>query len=216
MLLGAFCEIILLFILIGGGYFGYRKGFFKLAIAPIRMLLCLGFAWLMSSWVGDEFVSPLVLPAVRNFLLELLQQTEYYVSDSLPTLLKIITELSAFGGAEDGWWTAEQLIELLSYHISSAVSRVIAFAVLFILSGVALRVLICLIYAILGRGIPGRIDSLLGVIPAVCLSAVLAWCFVSVLDCLQRLECFSAGDFVGGPLFRLFVEVGLFRRLLCF
>ena len=216
MLLGALFEIIFFFILIGGGYFGYRKGLFKLAVAPIRMLICLGIACVMSRWVGDELVSPLVFPAVRNYFSELLQQTESYVSNSLPTLLKIITELSAFGGAEDGWLAAEQFIELLAYHLSYAVSRIIAFVVLFIALGIALRFLIHLIDAILGKGIPARINALLGVIPAICLSAVLVWCLVSVLDCLQRLDCFSSGDFVGGPLFRLFGEVGLFQQLLGF
>lgn len=218
MLFSVVIEIIILSLLIGGGIFGYRRGLFRLAFMPIRFFVCLVFAFCFFKGVGDNLVFPAVAPAVENYLKELL--AEHIQSDntveSLPTLLKIFVGLSTLEGNGNTEWTLDGLLEMLAAPFSALVSRIIAFVILFILAILMLKLTVFFVDRLFDRGIIGRINAILGVLFSCCISALLACCFVSLLDYLLFLDIFSVGDFSGGVLFRFFREVSLIRLLLSF
>lgn len=60
MFLNIFLEVILITILVGGSYYGYNKGFFKMAAGPVRLLLCVAVSFAFSRTVGDYFVAPII------------------------------------------------------------------------------------------------------------------------------------------------------------
>ncbi len=217
MLFSAAIELIIIAILICGGIFGYRRGLLRLALVPLRLVICLAFAFFFCKSVGDRLIIPAVYPAVANYLKELL--SEHIQSDSfdnLPTLIKIFVGLCAFGGDESFEWTLDGIMETVTMPVSTFVSRVIAFVILLILSGLILNLAVSLADRLLDRGFVGRINAILGVLLSGCISAVSAWCFVSVVDYFLLLDIFSVGEFSGGALFRFFREVSPIRLLLGF
>lgn len=223
MLLEALIEVALILILVGGGVYGYRKGLFKLVARPLRVILCLALAFSLCGSVGDELISPLIAPAVKNYLLELLEQQRIGVDttiDNLPTVLKILIGLLALGGTSDIEWTVDKLVDLLAAPFSSLVSRIIAFVILVALAMLILKLTIIAIESLLDAGVLGKINSILGVILSGCISFLLAWAFVSVVDYLFHLEMLRDSarleGFVGGPIYRLLREASPIWLLLSF
>ena len=224
MLFGALLEIILLTILVGGGIFGYRKGLFRFVASPFRAIACLALAFWTCGEVGDLIFSPLIAPAMENYLAELLGEGLNIAQDvdfeNLPTVLKIILAASFFEGKGDINISTAEIVDIVARPLSGILSRIIAFVILFTLAAIISRLIIHLVNFVLDRGILGKINSILGVLLSGAISILIAWGFVSLFDCIIHLDFLGRitllDDFVGGPIYRLFRESSLLQLLLSF
>lgn len=66
MFLKLFVEIILLTIIFGGSYYGYKKGFFALAVKPVKALLRLGTSVFFCVPLGELLISPIISPIIKK------------------------------------------------------------------------------------------------------------------------------------------------------
>ena len=87
MFLNIFLEVILLTIIVGGSYYGYSKGFFKIAARPARILLCLALSFTFSRVVGSIYIAPVISSRINEGVAELASSAINGISTVIAFLL---------------------------------------------------------------------------------------------------------------------------------
>lgn len=169
MFLNLLIEVIIITILVGGAYYGYKRGFFRMAAKPARLALCIALSFSLCRIVGSNVLAPIISSRLNERL------------------------------------------QVLATSAVRAASTVIAFALLFILTRLALSVVLSLAAKFLDCGIIGKINRALGFILAGLLAFVAAMCFASLADYLLGQAIFDnsdlAGNFSGGLLYRFLLMI---------
>lgn len=225
MFLSLLLEVILLTVIVGGSFYGYKKGLFRMAAGPIRTALCLVISLSLCDPVGEAVIAPLIRTPVRSYLLEFMQERVAYSTDGaiarIPTLLRMAG--AAFGVSYDNSavnTTVETVVDAFTEPLIALISRAVAFILLFILSKFLFKLLVYLADSFLGIGIIGRLNRLLGAALSICIAIACAWAFTSAVDYLFRLDIFEnsrlVGDFDGGLLYRFFKNLNVINLLLSF
>lgn len=66
MFLNILIEVVLLAIVLGGAYYGYNKGLFKMTAGPVKLLLCLAVSFAFSRAVGGYIVFPIIISCIEE------------------------------------------------------------------------------------------------------------------------------------------------------
>ena len=224
MFLNLLLDVILLTVLIGGSYYGYKQGFFRMAAGAVRGALCLLISFSLCDRVGTTLVSPLIRGPIRRYLLDFLRERTFAAEttlDRIPMVMRIAGVV--FGVDSDNspiLLTAEAVVNALGEPTTTLIARVVAFILLFIFLKYILRLLVFLADSFLALGIIGKLNRLLGGAVSVCIAFFGAWVFTSAVEYLFHLKIFTdsrlVNDFDGGPIYRLIKEFSLLRLLLSF
>ena len=228
MFLGFFLEVVLICILAGVSYYGYRRGLFRIIVSPLRRIISFLLAFSFSDYVARAFVCPLIRTPVKSYLTEILlertNETDLYIPTSnLPPIVKIVASLcteslEAIGSAAE--ISIERILEGVSEPLLLLISRLIAFILLYLLFMILIRLGVSLLDSIFCIGVIERINRSLGLMLSFVLALFCAWAFASLADYLFRLDLFSESDLAGelrlGPLYTFFREFSPIRLILTF
>ena len=213
-------DVILLGLFLGGAYYGYKKGLFRLAVEPFRALTCFFVAFSFSDHAAEGIITPVIAPAVRNYLLEFCQRTslgnDIY---KLPFMMRVAVAIFDSPALDEigGTFGAEELVNRLSDPIVSLASGLIAFVLLFLLARLISRLILNLIYCFLEDGILGRVNSVMGVILSGFIGLVFACLTASLIDYALHLDAFSdfvaLSGFQGGAIYSILRKFNLIRLI---
>ncbi len=228
MFLGFFLEVVLICILVGVSYYGYRRGLFRIIVSPLRRIISFLLAFSFSDYVARAFVCPLIRTPVKSYLTEILlertNETDLYISTSdLPPIVKIVASLCAesFEAIESATEISiERILEGVSEPLLLLISRLIAFILLYLLFVILIRLGISLVDSVFCIGVIERINRSLGLILSFVLAIFCAWAFASLTDYLFRLEPFLESGLVSelraGPIYTFFKEFSPIRLIFTF
>lgn len=232
MILDIFLNINLVLILVGGVYFGYRKGFLSIASTPVKFFAALLFTFYCCAPIGRALVKPLVHESVSGYVSDYLYKncadmTAENIGSELPTVLKIaagaadidINEVAS--GAEDtGRAVTDAVADALTEPLSDFIAIIIAFIVLYFVSKILFGILIKLLNHLLKGGVLGGVNKVIGVVFGGLCGILAAWVFVAFLEFLFHSSLFAnvpyVSQFEGHALYSFFKNYTPLEMLLSF
>ena len=207
-------DIILVGIVLLGAYVGYKCGFVKIAVKPLKLIFALFVAFRFAKDFAAAVITPIISPSVTQYVSGALADrvgviTVENVSDKLPLVLKI--SAAAFGIdvkeiAETGSGSlTDRLAEELTLPFVNLVSVIIAFIVLYVLAKIAIVLFTFLFNSLVSRGPVGIVNRTLGIILSTAFFFVIAWGVAVVFDFVIALPAFAKypafADFNGGAVY---------------
>ena len=194
MLLTVIVEVILLGILIGGSYVGYKKGLFAIALKPCKTIICLGLSFVFCKTVGEL----VFMPMVSSYIFDKTSDIKIGHSEYIPAMSAleqaVVTNATSLG-----------------LQVAQIVSSIFAFVLLFILARTLVSLLIYGANSVFSYGIVGRINRVLGFLCAGVVSLATAHLFTLGSQYLFSFEEFQNSEltegFSGGLLYRLFLRL---------
>lgn len=221
-------EILLWSIIILGTIMCTKAGFVEIIAKPVKFIAALVLAFTLCSAVAESIISPMIQEPITNYISEFMYEncstiTAENATEELPTLLKIaaaifnidITEVAASGTD-----IVENIIESLTVPVISVISVVLAFIAVYVVSKLALTLVIWLINALCSGGLIGAVNRLLGLVFGVVLSVAVAWALAVILELVFHLPAFESSEaianFEGGFLYTFFNTYNPIELLLSF
>lgn len=211
-------DVILLGIFFAGAYYGYKKGLFRMAVEPFRVLICFFVAFSFYETVSQGIVAPVITPTVRNYLFEFCQKTSIDGAiDKLPAMLRVALAIFNSSALDnmDKAYGAEALVNRLIDPLVRFLSGIIAFIILYVIVRLFSRLALNVIGCFLEGGILGRVNSLMGVVLSGFVGFAVACLTASLIDYALHLDAFSdlvaSAGFRGGAIYRIMREVNLIR-----
>ena len=224
MFLKVFTDLVLVLILIGGSYYGYKRGLIRLLARPLRPYLSLLVAFNYCRPLGSFAITPII----ENPISELIKKYLYerfavtYLkegTEEIPTALRLaLTGLGAelLGEAH----TLEDALEIIRLTLSDMLvdllSTVIAFLLIYIITKLAISLLVNLIDSLADKCLLGAVNRFLGIVVSFALSFIAARLVAFGIYHLINAEVINAPSFDGGPLFRFFISFSPLGLLLSF
>lgn len=222
MFLNLFFDIILLTVFVGGAYFGYKKGAFRLVAGALKGVACFLLSISLTDCVANTLIAPLIRAPITNYLLDFTQKRIATLSgNNTPTLFKIANVLFNENNPTDKIIsTVEGWIEFFSNPIVALISRIFAFVLIFIGLRYIIRFLIYLLDSCFNLGVIGWFNKAIGLFLSLCLGFFVCWVFCSATEYLLSLDVFASSrlvaDFDGGILYRFFKEFTLLSLIFSF
>ena len=229
MLLGVLLEVVLIGILVIGSYYGFKMGFFSIAIKPIKILFGITFALSLCNMFGTHIVAPIIQAPLTNYIKEFMYNncatlSPENVVEEMPTLLKMAGAAFNVQLADMSLMTIDSVIENIIINLTSpAVSMIsigISFLLLFFSSKLIFSWGILVINSAFNVGILGKINKVMGFVLAGALARIVAWAFVGIVDFLFHLSAFDGVEIIrsfrGGLIYRIFNSFNPIELLLSF
>lgn len=222
-------EILILGILVFGGYAGIKYGFIRIAEKPIKVTLSLVFAFSLCSVVGKGLIAPLIQSPVTNYVKDFMYEncsslTPDNVPSEIPTLLKMAGAAFNQSVSYDSSATTDEILGTVVTNLTSPfinlISIVFAFIVLFFVGKLLIKFGIHMVQLYCDGGILAKVNKGMGFVLAGFISIVAAWAFVGVTEFFFHLPIFNNSqaiqNFNGGLLYRLFNSISPIELLLSF
>ena len=232
MVLDIFLNIILGSILIGGIYLGYKKGFLKIAAAPVRIFAAIALTFFCCAPIGNALIKPLVQEPISNYTADYLYEnckelTPDNVEDELPTLLKMAAGIAdidvdeiAKEAENEGRAIIDAVADKLTEPLASLIAVVITFILLYFVSKILIGILISLLNQLLKKGVLGWVNKILGVVFGSLGALVAAWATVAILEFVFHSALFAdnayVSQFEGHALYLFFKTYSPLELLLSF
>lgn len=215
-------DVIIVVILVGVSFCGYKKGIFRLLVSIFKGLICFFASLILCNNVADFIVEPMIGNAVKAYLLEYIEEKTIYTSTDylfrMPTLLKVAT--AVFGIEQERVMvnlTIAELVDIFSEPLITVLSRVVAFLVLYVVIRYVIKLIVHLADIIFSQGILGKLNRLLGLLLSMCVAFIFALTFTSLLDFVLHLNFLSevgtVKNFDGGLLYRFFNSFSLMKLI---
>jgi hypothetical protein len=217
MLVNIIIDIILVAIVVVGGFIGYICGFFVTVTKPVKWFLALLLAFLLCDVVATNIVVPMIEAPLTNQLSEYLtekcgEMTQDSVSDEMPTLLKLAAgvvgvDITAFEGNDSAAIIAE-IVDKLASPAINLFAVIVSFIVLYFVLKLLLGLLIKILDAIFSVGPIGVINSVLGMLFCAAFAFVMTWLLVILFGYIISVPAIAetewAKEFTGGYVYRFF------------
>ncbi len=229
MFLKILFEIILIGLLVGGSYYGYKMGFFNIAAKPIKIILGIAFALSLCNVIGTYVIAPMIQAPITNYIKEFMYDncaslSPENVVEEMPTLLKMAGAAFDVQLSDVSGMTTDAVLESIIVNLTSPaviiISIGIAFVLLFFLSKLIFSGGILLVNSVFDIGILGKINRTMGVVLAGLLAFLVAWALVGIVDFFFHLSIFDGVEairsFRGGWIYRLFNSLSPIELLLSF
>ncbi len=232
MLLNIILNILLVGFIIGGVYFGCRRGFIGIAARPIKVFAAIAITVACCGSVGEALVKPVIDAPITNYVSDYLYENcggldDGSVGDELPTLLKMAAGISGIdveqvaSDAKDGGRAViDALADVLTDPVINMISVVIAFVLIYIASKIALGLLLRLINHSLRRGVLGWVNKTVGSLFGLLLSIIICWGAVALLEFVFHSPLFAENstfsEFDGVFLYGFFKDFNPIELLLSF
>lgn len=216
--MNAIVDIALVAIISLGIIFGFKRGFIKSVKRPVRFFGALMLAFSLSNSFSVGVIEPMIAAPLSSGIESYILENCTTESGEYPTLIKFAASLVGVDLSN-----AESIHEVVASVLSPLVhfiSVIIAFIVLYFL----LRLLISLIFKILGGifektplSVPNKI---LGAVFCGFSAFAIAWLLTFAFDMLIALPSFEGqawvGEFTGGSVYQFFKTFGPIDLLLSF
>ena len=232
MVLDIILNVILGLILVCGIYFGYRKGFLRIAATPVRFFAAIALTFVCCAPVSEALVKPLVQEPISNYTADYLYEncrdaTAENVEDELPTLLKMAAGLAdinveeiAADAENKGEAVIDAIADKLTEPLASLVAVAITFVAMYFLSKLIIGILIGILNRMLKGGVLGWFNKILGVVVGSLFGIVVAWGTVAILEFLFHSSVFAGNPYVsefeGHALYLFFKTYSPLELLLSF
>ena len=219
-------DLILIAILLIGIIIGLKRGFIASISKHLRRIFALVIAFGCASVLGAALIQPIISEPVTSRITEILYEncpdiTADTASEELPLVLRIVAVMSGvdIGASTEGVSdVVAAAVDALSSPVIQAISTVISFVLLFILSNLLLRFLFYLIDRFSQDGLLGFVNKALGCFLHLLLCFAIDWVLVSIFAFLIDSAMLSttewAINFNGGFIYRLFNELNPLELLL--
>ncbi len=210
-------DIIIVLLLVLGGFIGYKKGFIRSLRRPIRLFGGFILAFALANPVATGIIEPVVKEPISIKIEEYVFEN-FYGDGDYPTIIRIAAKLMDIdlSSAE----SVEQIINSVLDPIIHFFAVIIGFVLIYILSKLFLSVIIRLVAAIFDKTILSIPNKIVGCIFCAFASFVFIWMAVSVVDFAIALPLFEgtgfANSFTGGPVFNFFLGFSPIDLLLSF
>lgn len=224
MFLKVFTDLILVFILIGGSYYGYKRGLIMLLARPLRPYLSLLVAFNYCRPLGSFAITPIIEKPITELIRKYLYDRFIGASleegiEEIPTVLRLA--LTGLGvGIKGEAHTLEDAMEIILLTLSDMLvdllSTVIAFLLIFIITKLAISLLVNLIDLLADKSLLGAVNRFLGIVVSFALSLIAARLVAVGIYHLMDAKVIDASSFNGGPLFRFFISFSPLGLLLGF
>ena len=232
MILDIILNIILGLILILSVYFGYKKGFLRMASGPIKFFAAIAITITCCAPFGRAVIKPLVHEPISNYVADYLYEncggvTSENIDDELPTLLKLSAGLagvdvdSVAENAENrGEAVIDAVADKLTDSVAGLISTVIGFFVLYFLLKILIGILLRVLNSLINRGVVGGVNKIIGVIFGAFFGIILAWGLVAILEFVFHSSLFAdsayISEFDGHVLYHFFKTYSPMELLLSF
>ena len=228
MFLNVLLDVILILILVGGSYYGYTRGLFRILARPMRFILCLLLSLSLCRVVGEAIIAPLIEAPITNYISEFMLERCVGLSsgaavEKIPTLMRVAA--AAFNvtldtTAETVGEAVEGIVLSVATPLVSMIATAASFLLLLVISRIAFKFIVDIADGIFNFGIIGSINRFFGVVLSCAFAFFAAWLFAAFTDFLFRTALFDGSellrDFEGGPIFRFFMSFSPIRLLLSF
>lgn len=232
MVLDIVLNIIIALILVLSVYFGYRKGFLRMASGPIKFFAAIAITITCCAPFGNAVIKPLVHEPISNYVADHLYETCKDVSsenidEELPTLLKLAAGLAGVDvdevakNAEDrGEAVIDAVSDKLTDSVSGLISAVIGFFLLYFILKIAIGILLRLLNLLINRGVIGGVNRIVGIIFGAFFGIILAWGLVAILEFVFHSALFADSSYIsefdGHALYYFFKMYSPMELLLSF
>ena len=222
-------DIILVLIILIGGFVGYKRGFIVTVTKPVKWFLALILAVTLCNSAAEAVIEPIISEPVTNQITEYLiekcpDMTAENVSDELPTVLRLAAgivdvDIDSFDGADINTLVS-QIVESLATPTIHLFSVLIAFILIYIISKILLAILIGILDKVFDVGFVGSVNRFLGVIFGAAFAFVISWLVVlglgyvistSLVEDIELLR-----EFDGGYIYDFFDRITPLELLLSF
>ncbi len=222
-------DIILVLIILIGGFVGYKRGFIVTVTKPVKWFLALILAVTLCNSAAEAVIEPIISEPVTNQITEYLiekcpDMTAENVSDELPTVLRLAAgivdvDIDSFDGADINTLVS-QIVESLATPTIHLFSVLIAFVLIYIISKILLAILIGILDKVFDVGFVGSVNRFLGVIFGAAFAFVISWLVVlgfgyvistSLVEDIEMLR-----EFDGGYIYDFFDRITPLELLLSF
>ncbi len=210
-------DIVIILLLILGGFVGYKKGFIKSLKRPIRLFGGFILSFSLCNAVSVGIIEPIVKAPISTKIEEYV--FEHFMSGGeYPTIIRIAAALMDvdLSSAE----SVEQIINSVLDPTVHFISVIIAFVLIYILSKLFLSLLVSLVSLIFDKTILSMPNKIIGCIFCTLATFVFLWMGVSVLDFIVKLPVFEgtsfATNFTGGAVYSFFRSFSPLDLLLSF
>ena len=185
MIFDLIVDVILLSVFSVIAYLGYKKGIFKITLKPFCILISFAASLSLCDGVAERIVSPIIAPLVRRvFADDLLQGSIGQIIDPEVAL---------------------SLVSRMLDYVISFVSQALAFALSYLVIRFVLKLFVGSVGQFLEIGMPGRINSFLGICLSCCIGFSVIRLIATAIDYALLLDAFAdstfAKEFEGGVIY---------------
>ena len=210
-------DIVIILLLLLGGFVGYKKGFIRSLKRPIRLFGGFILSFALCNTVSVGIIEPLVKEPVSVKIEEYIFE-HFMNGGEYPTIIRIAAALMDvdLNNAE----SVEQIINSVLDPVVHFISVIIAFIAIYILSKLLLSLVVNLVAAIFDKTILSMPNKIIGCVFCAFATFVFLWMGVSVMDFIVKLPMFEgtsfALNFTGGPVYSFFLGFSPLDLLLSF
>jgi uncharacterized membrane protein required for colicin V production len=229
MTLNIIIDLILCAIIVLGAIIGVVRGFIRITAKPVKFIAAIVIAFSLCNPVAEKVVSPVIESSVTNYISDFLHEkcdeiTPENAEEQLPTILKVaasIFDIDISETLEEGVNNVvETIVSTLAAPVVNIISVGIAFVGLYILSKIALSLLIFLIDLIFKNGVFGKLNKLLGFLFSTIIAIAAAWALAVLIAFVFNLPAFASNPqiqaFEGGFFYKFFNTYNPVELLLSF
>lgn len=194
MALNIILNVLIIAILLFGIYFGFRRGFVRLAAKPVKVFAAIAITISCCASFGEAVVKPVIDEPITGYVSEYLYENceglnESNVSSELPTVLKMAAGIAGVDveevakGAED---SGHAVIDAIAQTLADPVINIIAVAIAAVMLYFISKLLIAILFRIIDRclkgGVVGAVNKLIGTLCGFLFSAIIIWSLVAILE----------------------------------
>ena len=210
-------DVILIAFIVIGFIIGLKRGFIRSVEAPLCFVGSLTLAYLLANPISVNIVEPIIGASLTNQLSDYLMSNCADPSAELPTIVKLAAGIVNVD--LDGKTIEQILVEIASTTVH-IVAVIIVFVILFFISKLLLKLLFKVLDSIFNASILVIPNKIIGCAFNTILGAVFAWVTVIAFNFFIHIGPMSdvkwAAEFVGGPIYRFFLNLSPLDLLLGF
>lgn len=223
-------DIILVCMLLAGGFFGYTNGFVVTVARPVKFVLKLVIAFSLAGVIGSFIIEPIIGPAITHKLSDVLISeysdiTATTANDKLPTLVRIAAGMCGVSVQDvatkaDGVAVIEAISEAVCAPVVEVMGLILGFIIAYFLSQFIVEFIMEFIDALMNSGVTVTVNKTLGCAFSLMLAFVSCWVFTTFFEFVFNIPAVAASKgvstFEGGPFYSFFKSFTPLDLLLSF
>lgn len=211
-------DIILVGILLVGGFIGYKNGFIDTVAKPVKFVLAIALAFSLAGTVGNYIVEPIIGPAISHKLSDILLEkyseiTAANANESLPTLIKFAASMcgvniESVASGTDNASIIQAVVDAVTAPVVDIMGTIFGFVITYFVSKILLNIAMIFVNSIVNRGLVGAVNKTLGCVFTLFLAFVVVWAVTSVSEFILNIPVIASAEWVenfsGGPVYKFF------------
>lgn len=211
-------DIILVCMLLAGGFFGYTNGFVVTVARPVKFVLKLVIAFSLAGVIGSLIIEPIIGPAISHKVSSVLIEqysdiTAATANDKLPTLIRLAAGMCGVSVQDvatkaDGVAVIEAISDAVCAPVVELLGIIIGFVIAYYISKFLVELLMIFIDNLMNSGVTVTVNKTLGCAFSLLLAFVGCWVFTTFFEFIFNIPVIAAtkgvSSFNGGPFYNFF------------